>query len=439
MKRRIVVGVCLVGLFLGIVGPASPAADRPTRTSDPSLFENRDSHKGRSITGEAQQPDLAARQNSAAVEVFQDPANDSGQAMDVRRVEVRNFEGQMIFFDIQTNRFEVVDELDRLLIFLDTDANRGTGDFGAEFVIDLDPDFNPQIALGRWNGSFYDFSTPQNSLAASQFEDFILIDISNTELNNTQLFNFEIVTLYPDNLSPTSFDVAPDADFWTFAFDLTPPVVKALRGKCRKPCPTGRNVNLRRRITVPEEQTREVFQILSSARSSPVDAFETDFHPADNPNDIWVTAWPAPKNPVGWHRFCVTSFDIAGNASQQDCSKISFPRIKPRGGETKVRRGVTSSGINVARLWLEKLPKNTLVTVNCKRGCKLNERRKVGGTFTSKTFSGKFLKNGTVLLVRATKPRWTGFFEKLTVGGPTGLKSATKCLAPGQRKPSKCR
>ncbi len=159
--------------------------------------------------------------SGAGAKTFTDPSGDSGSAPDITSVLVSNDDAGLLTFGLGlANRGELTGD-DVVVIGLDTDRNAQTGDLrhgaGTDYLIGVDQ-AEHALALGRWNGSDYDFEVPQETLTATR--DGKTLKIDRRELGGTAAFDFYVIAAAP---STTSADKAPDGSaLSTYELQLTP-------------------------------------------------------------------------------------------------------------------------------------------------------------------------------------------------------------------------
>lgn len=179
--------------------------------------------------GEAWTSAAAPTATTANSTTFQDSTGERPDAPDITTVVVSNTNTGEITFKI--NPFaRLTDDMD-VDIYLDTDANAGTGDpdTGADYVIDL---FRGSADLFRWDGT--NFSRRQNDppQATLTFSG-LSIRINASELGNTARLNFLVLVITGIVVDPSSgeqdftnarADIAPDLGhgLWSYSVKTAP-------------------------------------------------------------------------------------------------------------------------------------------------------------------------------------------------------------------------
>jgi hypothetical protein len=380
---------------------------------------------------------LSGASTATGASIFTDGPNASGNAINVGTVTVSNdFDSadvSRIRFVISSNQVDMKDQ-DRIGVVVDSDMNAATGDptrFGADYWIDIDGNGNAGGTLGpstqfiRWDASVSDWVGEPEAPTSTPFD----VSIARSKLGNTRGFRFYVYTVYPDDGStPQAFDFAPDTGVWTYTDDSVP-TATAVRST---PVTATRN-KLEWSVYDDSGEARTIVRINRIGSSTPTATL--DFGPvANGPRS---TNWPVPATIRGYQRFCVQAIDSFDNAvgATASCKHVKFRRIRP---QLKIQ--VTDSGSSQIweRMWLEGLPRYTYVTIDCVRRCRsLHEHRTARRrTFVSRKFSGVRLPDRSVIVIRVTKPRWVGFYDRIKVGSGGTFSQVRRCMAPGLRSPS---
>jgi hypothetical protein len=153
----------------------------------------------------------------ASATSFSDAAGDSGAAADVTDVDVGNdlVAGHLVFWITVANRPDDLVGDDELDVFIDSDNNPATGDFGSEYLIWVDAE---SVGLSRWDGTSYvsiDVASLPASLSARYFkgDKAVRVAIHPRDLGITSAFNFAIGTY-----SGEAYDAAPNGPpDWAYA------------------------------------------------------------------------------------------------------------------------------------------------------------------------------------------------------------------------------
>ncbi len=129
---------------------------------------------------------------AANTATFPDSTGEDAAAPDITSVVVTNDDAGNIVFQVNiSNRPALTSDM-FLLIFLDTDQNPATGstqNFGAEYVIELDPG---AVGLFQWNGTDFPAAASQTSLTYSYAATGATIRVSASDLGKTKAFNFVV-------------------------------------------------------------------------------------------------------------------------------------------------------------------------------------------------------------------------------------------------------
>jgi hypothetical protein len=433
LRRRILLGVMLSLLVSGVC--SAPVGAQQVRGSDKSMtlpapLLDAAKHPGSDVRRQ--------RSTSSLALSWMDPVGDAGGpagAIDVTTVAAGYDFNGTIFFEIDSPQAEIADG-DILYLAVDADENPLTGNSGwsgAEYLVEIDGDGLPTTwsqLLYRWTGTTWDPNTPQDTLRVA-YDFGASIAIHSSELGNTTGFNFFIWAYYPDVAGTCgvefSCDFAPDSGTWNFDDGLAP-TAAAVRSS-----PVGGTANMLEWSV--SDNSGGASTVIRIKRAGSATASSTlSFAPDANGAYSWN--WPVPATIRGYQRFCVQGIDAFLNASPENCRKINFRRMKTRVVRTNIRRADSGTSQFWSRVWLENLPRGTFVTIDCVRRCTLHQRATDSGTFVSRKFSDRRLRDGAVIIVRATKPRWVGFYERITIGSGTRVARIVRCMAPGIRRPS---
>jgi len=154
---------------------------------------------------------------SANSQTFNDSTGEDPNAPDITSVVVSNDDAGNITFKINiSNRPSFTEDMFGL-IFLDTDKNPATGDsqdLGADYVIEIDPG---AVGLGKWNGTTFDFTTPQTSLTYGYDATGATVHVGDPDLGGTKSFNFGV-----EFVSGVTQDASGNFDFTNAHSDLAP-------------------------------------------------------------------------------------------------------------------------------------------------------------------------------------------------------------------------
>jgi hypothetical protein len=168
----------------------------------------------------------AGASNSAT---YADSTGEDPAGPDITSVVVSNDDTGLITFQVNiSNRPAMTPDMG-VLIYLDTDDNRATGDpqaYGAEYVIELDPGF---VDLFQWQGSNYGNSAAQApSLVYSYGSAGATIKIKASDLGGSKLLNFVAAALSGlavdangnPNYANVHVDFAPDPGHGAFTYQV---------------------------------------------------------------------------------------------------------------------------------------------------------------------------------------------------------------------------
>jgi hypothetical protein len=156
---------------------------------------------------------------------FQDSTGEDSAAPDITGVTVSNDDTGMLTFQINiANRPQLVDPME-VDVFLDTDLNStngaGPSSDGVELALSRIPG---DLAVGRWDGSKWDFSGQSPSSLTYSYANGATIRVKASDLGLTK-FNFWVLA-DSDRHDPNSHvDFAPDAGHgtWQYEVKIAPP------------------------------------------------------------------------------------------------------------------------------------------------------------------------------------------------------------------------
>jgi hypothetical protein len=176
----------------------------------------------------------ASPTNAAANSVtFTDSTGEDAAAPDITTTAVSNDDQGMITWKINTpNRATLTGDME-FLIFLDSDANPGTGDDGFDYVIDLPGPLSGAAFVGlfRWNGTdFTATGVPQSSLTFS-YANGPTIRLNRADIGGTSRFGFLAIAVSGVVLGPSGepdytnihIDRAPEIGTYSYDVKITPP------------------------------------------------------------------------------------------------------------------------------------------------------------------------------------------------------------------------
>lgn len=151
---------------------------------------------------------------------FIDPSGDNpgGRAADITTVTITSDDAGTIRFRVLTPNRPTLQSDDALVIYLNTDRDKSTGQTGSEFRIYVFGG-SRSIGLAHWNGSAWDEGTPHASFSGS-FASGLTAAVNASELGGTMAFDFFVVTLFAGSDPDYAPSDATDGGRWTYS--LTP-------------------------------------------------------------------------------------------------------------------------------------------------------------------------------------------------------------------------
>jgi hypothetical protein len=160
-----------------------------------------------------------------AAQTFTDPAGDGGGAPDVTTVTVSNSATNRVTVRVVTPSHAALPGDGELDLFLDTDANTGTGnEDGTDYIISVDGR-EQAFGLFKWDGSDFQFQDSNTVSVAWTGGPTVSFDAS--ELGNTTAFNFWVGGFKFTGEEETARDEAPNEGAWTYQL-ATPVTVKTM-------------------------------------------------------------------------------------------------------------------------------------------------------------------------------------------------------------------
>jgi hypothetical protein len=158
---------------------------------------------------------------TASSGTYTDPSGDSSTAGDLVSVTVAGDKasGQLLFRITGTNIAS--SETMPLFLDIDSDANPLSGDItenGSDYLFYVD---NSSYFFAHWSGSDW-VATPDLSVQVSGGTSQILISVNRSELGNTSMFNFFVLSI---NAADRAFDGAPNQGAFNFSFDANGPQI----------------------------------------------------------------------------------------------------------------------------------------------------------------------------------------------------------------------
>jgi hypothetical protein len=172
---------------------------------------------------------LLAPGSVPAATTFPDSSGEVPAGPDIAAVTVSNDAAGLLTIRVDVRNRQLIGSSE-VVVGLDTDANRSTGRTGQwggiEYAIDLSSNLGG--ALGRWNGSQWDWGTPQSTFGCSYAAGAATFRVNVRELGNTKRFNFYAAVEEGDLV-----DVAPDNGMYFYAVQ-TPAVTKTVAQAAKK-------------------------------------------------------------------------------------------------------------------------------------------------------------------------------------------------------------
>lgn len=174
---------------------------------------------------------------------FTDSTGEDAAAPDITTITVSNDDQGMITWKINTPNKATLSGDMVFLMFIDSDANPGTGDDGFDYALELDGPLTGSagVALFRWNGTDYTATgVPQSSLTFS-YANGPTIRLNRADIGGTARFGFWTIAVSGVVVSPTGEpdftnihrDLAPEVGTYSYDVKVTPPrlVVKSFAFK----------------------------------------------------------------------------------------------------------------------------------------------------------------------------------------------------------------
>jgi hypothetical protein len=180
-------------------------------------------------------PAGSANPTSAAANsvTFTDSTGEDAAAPDITTITVSNDDQGIITWKINTpNKATLAADM-LYLMFIDSDANSGTGDDGFDYALELDGPLGGAagVALFRWNGTEYTATgVPQSSLIFS-YANGPTIKLNRADIGGTTRFGFWTIAIsgvvlgadgQPD-FTNIHRDFAPEVGTFSYDVKVTPP------------------------------------------------------------------------------------------------------------------------------------------------------------------------------------------------------------------------
>jgi hypothetical protein len=256
-----------------------------------------------------------------------DPGGDNQTAPDVTSLAIRQ-EGDHIVCEItladRTNRLETGEFI---VFFVDSDANRATGNKdGADYIVEFEQTATQSFfRIYRWSAakSKFDFDTGFNPSFGTDWgrlaspSGMLRIFFKPKLFGIGAKFNLFARSESAGEGDNFTFDRVPDSGSLTFVLaDTTAPAVKALPGAAK----VGKIAKLNFRVSDASGQAREVVTVRRGVKT--LVTVRTKLHPAVA-GKTYSAAWKVPAKTKGALQFCVKAFDAAGNASPASCARLT--------------------------------------------------------------------------------------------------------------------
>jgi hypothetical protein len=129
---------------------------------------------------------------------------------------------------------------------------------------------------------------------------------------------------------------------------------------------------------------------------------------------------------------------VAGGPAKRSGTTTRAGRINAQVHGTAA---VSGSSVKIVDLRVEGLPARTTVVFRCVKGCSVSEVLSGTGTVHSRALPGVTVRSGSVIEVRATKARYTGFYDRLVIhSSALGFFTEKKlCISPNGTTPHVCK
>ncbi len=207
----------------------------------------------------------------------------------------------------------------------------------------------------------------------------------------------------------------------SFAVDTTPPATAITAG------PAGRTTDLTPTFRFSSDDAGSTFECRIDAAA---------FTPCASP-------FTAGRRLRGAHRFRVRAKDAAGNVDPTPASRRFTGLLEIRSAITHIWSSGTGA-TTVVRLIVKHVPAGARVGLRCRgAGCPFGstdvKRRRDGRAVLTGRLRGASLAPGTVLEIRISAPLAIGKVVRFTVRSGAVPKFTVRCLAPGSKRPVRCR
>jgi hypothetical protein len=206
----------------------------------------------------------------------------------------------------------------------------------------------------------------------------------------------------------------------SFAVDTTPPGTAITAG------PAGRTTDLTPTFRFSSDAAGSSFECRIDAAA---------FTPCASP-------FTATRRLRGAHQFRVRAKDAVGNVDPTPASRRFTGLLEIRSAVTHVWSSGTAT--TVVRLVVKHVPAGARVRMRCRgAGCPFGStsvtRRRDGRAVLTGRLRGARLAPGTVLEIRITAPLAIGKVVRFTVRSGAVPRFTVRCLAPGSKRPVRCK
>jgi hypothetical protein len=184
-----------------------------------------------------------------APSAFPDPSDDEDAAPDITSVRVSDAKRGWVTFAITMPNYAALPAEALLIVFIDADSNRRTGDDGAEFRLSV---VEGEVSLERWDVRSRSWRADRRPTRARvrSATNVVSVDVHVSELGNTARFGFSLVSADVSAAAQAilAVDFAPEeSGFWSYtlankpalALVVTRRIVSAARPRAGEPFTVG--------------------------------------------------------------------------------------------------------------------------------------------------------------------------------------------------------
>jgi hypothetical protein len=271
----------------------------------------------------------AAASNTAT---YADSVGENPAAPDITSIVVSNDDTGLVTFQVNISNRPTFTQDMFLLIYLDTDNNRATGDpksYGADYAIELDPGF---VNLFQWQGSDYNNAPVQApSLVYSYGPTGATIKIKAADLGGAKLLNFAVATFSglvvdsggnPD-FSNLGFDFAPDPGHGMFAYEVKTTLILSITSFTTTPKTVKAGGTLTATAGVTENDTNGPLQNGFASCSAKAAGKALVVASSSVVNGVATCTWKVPKTAKGKTvAATLTVVDNGAKASRSFSAKV---------------------------------------------------------------------------------------------------------------------